>query len=584
MSSARGSRPRLVKMDRVTDLRGSGGAPRLPIGSRSPGNTVKVLRPSPKSSPRAKEAEEDVGTIVEEDGVTFLIKNVRKSRAQTDTESPRSAQAKRMQKLVQAGSFENLISLLIVKPMREQKFRNEFLSTLPWFSSPVALLDELVKLYAESDAPDLPSIQARIVDFIHDWIDSNFRYFLIDPSNLKALRTFLDDHLITSAHFKHRDMLRRIVNYKAAGINPQDLLSVAVQMKSTKSGLASAKTFQGSEAISWLRKSRQGISDSAASEILTQLVRDGLIVARDDTSSDGSVTVRFIADSFSKSSKYAFAVSKEDEQRKTVEHLLPVFLSKPASSSGSRFGGFHPDVFAKQLAIFEQNLYLKVEPHELHFWIKGDKEKRASVAPNLCHVIQFINKMSNWVATEIVLAANPKQRVGMIKKFILVAQWCLKFKNYQGLLEVMGGLGNTAVSRLSAWRELSEKYTDMHRKLAEVVSPQQNWKSYRPLIEREDPPCIPYVGLFLSDLTFLSDGMPTKLDDGRINWKKMSRISTVLGKVVRLQQVKYDYPPHHDVLKFLAEEIYAMDDKDLFARSRAVEPGASGRSRSNSIV
>lgn len=206
------------------------------------------------------------------------------------------------------------------------------------------------------------------------------------------------------------------------------------------------------------------------------------------------------------------------------------------------------------------------------------------MAPNLSNVITFINKMSNWVATEIVLAANPKQRISMIKKFILVAQWCLKFKNYQGLLEVMGGLGNTAVSRLSAWRELSEKYTDMQRKLQEVVSPQQNWKSYRPLIEREDPPCIPYIGLFLADLTFISDGMPTKLDDGRVNWKKMARVSTVLTKVTRLQQVKYDYPIHPDVLKFLSEEIYALDERELFARSRAVEPGATGRSRSNSIV
>jgi hypothetical protein len=124
----------------------------------------------------------------------------------------------------------------------------------------------------------------------------------------------------------------------------------------------------------------------------------------------------------------------------------------------------------------------------------------------------------------------------------------------------------------------------MHRKLQEVVSPQQNWKSYRPLIDREDPPCIPYVGLFLADLTFLSDGMPTKHDDGRINWKKMSRISTVLSKLERLQQVKYDYPIHPDVLKFLSEEIYAMDEKELFARSRAAEPGSSGRARSNSIV
>jgi hypothetical protein len=489
------SRPKLVKMDRVTDLRGSSGSPAIQRMVRKTSGTVKVLRPSPQSSPRTKDSDsEDNATLVEEEGVQFLVRTPRPSRILADltgssegkSDSPRSeisSSGKRIQKIVQAASFENLIGLIVTKPIRDTRFKSEFLASLPWFSSPVQLLEQLARIYSDPPAEGGSKVQSRIVELVNDWIERYFRYFLIEKSSMTSLIKFLDDTIITAAHSKHRDMLRRIVNYKNVGINPGDLLAVAVQMKSTKSGLSlgTGKTFQGSDATTWLRKSRHNmLSDSAAVEIMTQLLRDHLISAREDGGNDGSVTVR-IAEAFSKSSKYVFAVSKEDEQRKTVEALLPVFLSKPMSS-GSRFAGFHPDVFAKQLAVFEQSsystarpclsvpyliyyslnlldLYLKIEAHELHFWIKGEKDKRSIMAPNLCHVIQFINKMSNWVATEVVLASNPKQRVSMIKKFILVAQWCLKFKNYQGLLEVMGGLANTAVTRLSAWRELSSKYT-----------------------------------------------------------------------------------------------------------------------------
>lgn len=364
------NRPRLVKTDRVTDLRSSPGSTKLPSRMTRSSGTVKVLRPSPQSSPRSKDSEADEGTICEENGITFLVKSPRRSRTLADvtpanleaaankSDSPRAevtSSGKRIQKFVHAGTFENLVGLLVVKPLKDPRFKNEFLLGLPWFSSPMQVLEQLTKIYADQGIPDSTHVRSRIVDIINDWIDNNFRYFLIERPNLTALLKFLDETLV-AVHSKHRDMMRRIINYKIAGINPQDLLAVAVQMKSTKSGLGASKLFGGAEAVSWLRKSRNNISENAASEILTQLLRDNLIIVRDDGGgNDGAAngSVR-ITEAFSKTAKYSFAVSKEDEQRKTVESLLPIFLSKPLTS-GSRFSSFHPDVFAKQLAIFEQS-------------------------------------------------------------------------------------------------------------------------------------------------------------------------------------------------------------------------------------
>lgn len=151
--SARRERPRLIKMDRVADLRSSAQTPRSGLGSRS-GSSDSVVRSSP-SSP-AIPAED---TTTEENGVIFMLRISRRSRTAVDdpakiesgpgaplTDSPRDGQ--RVQKLVQAGTLESLVNLLIARNSRDQRFRNEFLLTFPWFTNCTELLGSfLIRLF-----------------------------------------------------------------------------------------------------------------------------------------------------------------------------------------------------------------------------------------------------------------------------------------------------------------------------------------------------------------------------------------------------------------------------------------------------
>jgi hypothetical protein len=62
-------------------------------------------------------------------------------------------------------------------------------------------------------------------------------------------------------------------------------------------------------------------------------------------------------------------------------------------------------------------------------------------------------KVSCWVATEIINCSTVKQRVAVIKRFILAAQHCLQYKNYNGLLEIILGLKNPSINRLQqTWK------------------------------------------------------------------------------------------------------------------------------------
>lgn len=48
----------------------------------------------------------------------------------------------------------------------------------------------------------------------------------------------------------------------------------------------------------------------------------------------------------------------------------------------------------------------------------------------------------------------------------------------------------------------------------------------RDAINRCDPPSIPYVGMYLTDLSFIEEGTPNYSPDGLLNFSKMRMVST----------------------------------------------------------
>lgn len=59
-----------------------------------------------------------------------------------------------------------------------------------------------------------------------------------------------------------------------------------------------------------------------------------------------------------------------------------------------------------------------------------------------------VMQVSYWVATEIVLTPNLKERVRMLAKFVTIADYCKTFNNWNTLMEIMIGLNLGCVQRL----------------------------------------------------------------------------------------------------------------------------------------
>lgn len=85
---------------------------------------------------------------------------------------------------------------------------------------------------------------------------------------------------------------------------------------------------------------------------------------------------------------------------------------------------FQPLAFAGQMMFLESILFKRVELREVNFWLKGDPSRRPEKAAHLLELTLFVNRMSNWVATEIVMTPNLKKRQQVLLRLIAVAQHC----------------------------------------------------------------------------------------------------------------------------------------------------------------
>ena len=75
------------------------------------------------------------------------------------------------------------------------------------------------------------------------------------------------------------------------------------------------------------------------------------------------------------------------------------------------------------MTLIDFSLFSAIEVKEYFrkSWMKADSER---LAPSVIKWIAHFNKVCGWVATEIIVTPNPKQRATVIQTFIDIAGVC----------------------------------------------------------------------------------------------------------------------------------------------------------------
>jgi len=255
----------------------------------------------------------------------------------------------------------------------------------------------------------------------------------------------------------------------------------------------------------------------------------------------------------------------------------PAFWAK---YPGEHFLGLDEDELARQLTLIEFDNYKAIEPIELlnQAWNKAHLKHRS---PNILRMIARFNSISFWVARAVVGEERFRQRVRVMTKVIRIAQSLYAKNNFNGLLAVMAGLNNSAVHRLKfTFEELDKKDAKSVSEFGELLSSTKGYKNYRQRVHNINPPLLPYLGVYLTDLTFLEDGNPDIID-GLINFKKREMIFNVISEIQQYQQTPYRFDPNDSYLTYLTEMPIVEDtkttDNELYELSLLREPRSAQR-------
>nr|POF14258.1 cell division control protein 25 [Quercus suber] len=233
--------------------------------------------------------------------------------------------------------------------------------------------------------------------------------------------------------------------------------------------------------------------------------------------------------------------------------------------------------FARQLTIIESRLYGKIKPTEClnKTWQKKLQPGDPDPAENVKALILHSNQLTNWVAQMILTQADVKRRVVVIKHFVNIADKCRSLNNFSCLTSIISALGSAPIHRLNrTWAQVNARTTSILESMRSLMGSTKNFLEYRESLHKANPPCIPFFGIYLTDLTFIEDGIPSIIKKTQlINFAKRAKTAEVIRDIQQYQNVPYGLQPVTELQEYILRNMQSAGDvHEMYERSLQVEP------------
>lgn len=254
---------------------------------------------------------------------------------------------------------------------------------------------------------------------------------------------------------------------------------------------------------------------------------------------------------------------------------------------------FDPLELARQLTIKESRIFCSILPEELldTEWTR----KSGSLAVNVRAMSTLSTDLAHLVADSILYLEEPKKRAATIKHWVKIANKCLELNNYDSLMAIICSLNLSMISRLKrTWDIVSQKTKASLEHLRSIVDVSRNYAVLRQRLQNHVPPCLPFVGTYLTDLTFVDHGnqslrtLPT--DDGEmavINFDKHMKTARIISELQRFQ-IPYRLTEVPELQTWMQNELVRVRSngdettaQTFYRRSLVLEPREPSRSGGN---
>ncbi|KAK5138374.1 hypothetical protein LTR08_003435 [Meristemomyces frigidus] len=246
---------------------------------------------------------------------------------------------------------------------------------------------------------------------------------------------------------------------------------------------------------------------------------------------------------------------------------------------------FDPLELARQFTLITSSIFCCVQPDELLSLGWGKRGTRT--ARNVRNMCTLNTDLAHVVGDSILAPEDAKKRALLIKHWTKVAMHCLELNNYDSLMAIMCSINSSVVQRLKrTWELVTRKTKARLSELNAVIDYSRNYASLRKRLESPVAPCIPFLGIYLTDLTFLDAGNPrTRELPGTasdhpvivINFDKYLRMAKVISHLQKFQ-LPYKLQPVSEMQAWMDAHLQRMRASngemvsEFHRRSLYVEP------------
>ncbi|KAI5610377.1 rap guanine nucleotide exchange factor 1 isoform X4, partial [Silurus asotus] len=259
-------------------------------------------------------------------------------------------------------------------------------------------------------------------------------------------------------------------------------------------------------------------------------------------------------------------VLEKVEQKRLLSYTnsMKTLAARSVAARPGTLHDFRSHEIADQLTLLDAELFYKIEIPEVLLWAKEQNEEKS---PNLTQFTEHFNNMSYWVRSIIILQEKAQDREKLLLKFIKIMKHLRKLNNFNSYLAILSALDSAPIRRLEWQKQTSEGLEEY----CTLIDSSSSFRVYRAALAEVEPPCIPYLGLILQDLTFVHLGNPDYIA-GKVNFSKRWQQFNILDSMRRFQQVHYDLKHNEDIVSFFNDFSDHLAEEALWELSLKIKP------------
>lgn len=113
-----------------------------------------------------------------------------------------------------------------------------------------------------------------------------------------------------------------------------------------------------------------------------------------------------------------------------------------------------------------------------------------------------------------------------------------------------------------------------------LIDSSSSFRAYRQALAETQPPCIPYIGLVLQDLTFVHIGNSDLLPDGSINFSKRWQQFNIVENMKRFKKGTYSFKKHERIITFFNNFSDFLCEEAMWQISESIKPRGGKKAQS----